>query len=92
MKELTLQIVGQFFMTMKYSIELVLSGRSPFEFLRSLLENQIENIRQAGGFDHATVYPVLVEQLDTYSKGLRNLYRVSLVADAQWVSKDLRIK
>ena len=45
MEELTLQIVGQFFVMMKYCIELVLSGRSPFEFMRSLLENQIENIK-----------------------------------------------
>jgi len=45
MEELTLQIVGQFFVTMKYCIELILSGRSPFEFVLSLLENQIENIR-----------------------------------------------
>jgi len=51
MKKLTLQIVGQFFVTIKYCIELVLSGRSPFEFVRSLLENQIENIRQTGGSD-----------------------------------------
>ena len=39
MKELTLQIVGHFFVTMKYCIELPLSGRSPFESVRSLLEN-----------------------------------------------------
>ena len=51
MEELTLQIVEQFFVTMKYCIELVLSGRSPFEFVRSLIENQIENIKQTGGSD-----------------------------------------
>ena len=45
MEELTLQIVGQFFLTMKYCIELVLSGRSPFEFVRSPFKNQIENIK-----------------------------------------------
>jgi len=45
MKELTLQIVGQCFVTMKYCIEMVVSGRSPFEFVWSLLENQIENIK-----------------------------------------------
>ena len=44
MEELTLQIVGQFFMTMKYCIKMVPSGRSLFEFVWSLLENQIENI------------------------------------------------
>ena len=45
MEELTLQIVGQFFVMMKYCIEMVLSGRSPLEFVRLLLENQIENIK-----------------------------------------------
>ena len=37
MEELTHQIVGQFFVTMWYCIELILSGWSPFEFVRSLL-------------------------------------------------------
>ena len=32
-EELTLQIVEQFFVTMKYCIELVLSGRSSFGFV-----------------------------------------------------------
>ena len=92
MEELTLQIVGKFIMTMKYCVELVLSGRSPFEFVRSLLENQIKNIRQTGGSDHVIVYQALVDQLGIYSKDLRNLKRVSPVADAQRVSEDLRIK
>jgi len=41
MKELTLHIVGQFFVTMRYCIELILFGRSSFKFVRSLLENKI---------------------------------------------------
>ena len=67
MEELILQIVEQFSVTMKYCVELVLSGRSPFEFVRSLLANQIENIKQTGGSDRAKVFQVLVEQLGTYS-------------------------
>jgi len=35
---------------------------------------------------------VLVEQLGTYSRDLKNLERVSLVVDAQRVLEDLRIK
>jgi len=92
MEELTLQIVGQFFVMMRYCIELILSGRSPFEFVQSLLENQIENIKQTGGSDRATMYRALVEQLGTYLRDLRNLEGVSLVTDAQWVSEDLHIK
>ena len=38
------------------------------------------------------VYQALVKQIGTYSRDLRNLERVSLVADTQWVSKDLCIK
>jgi len=49
MKELALQMVQQFFVSMKSCIELVLSGRSFFEFARTLLENQIENIHHTGG-------------------------------------------
>jgi len=90
MEELTLQIGEQFFVTMKYCIELVLSGRSPFEFVRSLFENQIENIKQTEASDPAKVYQVLVEQLGTYSKDLRNLERVSPIVDAQQVSENLR--
>ena len=92
MEELTLQIVGQFFVTMKYFIELVLSGRSPFEFVWSLLENQIENIKQTGGSDRAITYQALVEQLGIYSKDIRNLERVNPIVDAQRVSEDLCIK
>jgi len=44
LKELTLRMVEQFFTTMKYCTKLVLIGQSSFEFARSLLENQIENI------------------------------------------------
>jgi len=44
LKELTLQMIEQFFTIMKYCIELVLTRRSFFEFVQSLLENQIENI------------------------------------------------
>ena len=33
MEELTLQIVGQFFVTMRYCIKLILSRRSPFKFM-----------------------------------------------------------
>ena len=82
MEELTLQIVRQFFMTMKYCIELVLSWQSPFEFVRSLIENQIENIKQTGGSDRAITYQALVEQLGIYSKDIRNLERVSPIVDA----------
>jgi len=60
--------------------------------MRSLLDNQIENIKQTRGSDHVIMYQVLVKQLGTYSKDLRNLERVSAVADAQGVSEDLRIK
>ena len=90
MEAFTLQIVEQFFMMMKYCIKLVLSERSPFEFVRSLLENQVKNIKQTGDSDRAKVYQVLVEQLGTYSKDLKSLENANLVADTQWVSDNLR--
>jgi len=76
MEKLTLQIVKQLFVMMKYCIELVLSRWSPFEFVRLLLKNQIENIKQTRGSDWAKVYHMLVEQLGIYTKDLRNLERV----------------
>ena len=71
--------------TMKYCTELVLSGRSSFEFACALPENRAKNIRQTGGSDRARAHQVLVEQLGTYSWDLRNLEKISLVADAQRV-------
>ena len=61
LEDLSLQIVRKFFTTMEYCTELALSGRSSFEFVRTLLNNQVENIRQTGGFDRAGVHQVLVE-------------------------------
>jgi len=46
LEELSLQIVRQFFTTMEYYTELVLSGRRSFKLVRILLENQVKNIRQ----------------------------------------------
>ena len=92
MEELTLQIIGQFFVTMKYCIKFVLFGRSLFKFVRSLLENKIENIRQTGGSGRAIVYRALVELLGTCSRDLKSLERANQVVDAQRVSKDLCIK
>ena len=60
--------------------------------MRSLLENQIENIRQTGGSDYATVCQALVEKLGTYLEDLRNLERANAVADARQMSEDLRIR
>jgi len=64
---------------------------SSFEFVRSLLENQIENIKQTGGSDHVIMYQALNEQLGTNSKDLKNLERVSPLADTQRVAEDFRI-
>jgi len=75
---------------MRYCIKLILSGQSPFEFVRSL-KNQVENIRQTGGFYYAVVYQALVEQLGTYSNDLRNLERANPTADAQRASEELHI-
>jgi len=44
MKELTHQMVQQFFTSMRSYIKLVLSERSSFEFARMLLDNEIETV------------------------------------------------
>jgi len=64
---------------MKYCIDLVLSGRSFFEFACTFLENQVENIQQTGGSNRARAHQVLVKQLGTYSRDLRNLEKVWLL-------------
>ena len=74
---------------MKYCTEFVLFWRNSFEFVRILLENQVKNIQHTGGSDRARLHQVLVEQLDVYSKELRNLERATLIADAQRVSENL---
>jgi len=56
MEELALQMIQQFFTTMKSCIELVLFGPSSFELTRTLLENQIENICQIEGSEQAKAH------------------------------------
>jgi len=89
LEELTLQMNKQFFTMMKYYTELVLTGRSFFEFAPSLLKNQIKNIRQIEGSDRAKAYQVLGEQLRMYLKNPRNLESTNLVDDAQHSLSDL---
>ena len=56
LKDLILYMIDQFFSMMTYYIELVLSRRTPFEFMWPLLENHIENIRKVRGSNRAEVY------------------------------------
>ena len=70
LEELSLQMVKQFFIIMEYCTELVLSRRSSFEFVRTLLENQVKNIWQTGGSDKVRAHQVRVEQLGVYSRDL----------------------
>ena len=58
---------------MKSYIELVLSGRSSFEFAWILFENYIKNIYHTGGSNQAKAYLTLVEQLGIRLKELRTL-------------------
>ena len=48
MEELARQMVQQFFASMRFCVDLILSGGSSFEFVWVLLENQIENIGHTG--------------------------------------------
>jgi len=89
LEELTLQMIEQFFTTMTYCSKLVLFGWSPFKFTWSLLENQIENIRQTGGSDLVKIHQVLVEQLRMYSKKLKTLENVSPIDTTKQVLSDL---
>jgi len=57
MEELAHQMVQQFFTLIRSYIELVLSGRSSFEFA----ETQIENIHHTGSLEQARTYLTLVE-------------------------------
>jgi len=83
MEELALQMVQQFFISIKSCIELVLSGRSSFEFARTLFENQIENIRHTGGSDQVKVHLALVEQLGMGLKELRTLKNINTVNETR---------
>ena len=83
-------MIEQFFTMMKYCTELLLSGRNSFEFAQTLLENQVENIRQIGGSDRTKTHHVLVEQLRMYSKDLRHLKSANPISKAQQVLNSLR--
>ena len=83
MEELAYQMVQQFFTSMKSCIELVLSGRSSFEFARMLLENQIENIRHTRSPTQARAYLTLVEQLGICLRELKTLKKASSMDEAR---------
>jgi len=69
---------------------LELTKQSSFEFAQSLLENQIENIRQTRGSDQTKAYQVLVDHMGIYLKDLWNLESTNLINDALWVLNNLR--
>jgi len=83
MEELAYQIVQQFFTSMRSYIELVLSGRSSFEFVWMLLENHIENIRHTRSSEQGRAYLTLVEQLGICLKKLRTLEKTSPMDEAR---------
>ena len=68
---------------MKSCIELVLSGRSSFEFALMLLENQIDNIHHTGSSKQVKIHPTLIEQLGICLKELRTLEKANLVDEAR---------
>jgi len=72
MEGLITRVIDQFLSIMEYCTELVLFGQSFFEFVRSLLENHIENIQKVEGSEQAKVYQARMEQLGSYSVDLRS--------------------
>jgi len=64
-------------------MELVLSGRSSFEFALMLLEKQIENICHTGSSEQGRAYLTLVEQLRICLKELRTLEKASPMDEAR---------
>ena len=77
---------------MTYCTDLILSRRTPFEFVWPLLENHIENIRKIGGSDRAKLYQARVELLGSYAADLHNLKGASLVETIQLVLSKLRVE
>ena len=44
LESLVIHMIDQFFSMMTYCTELVAFGRTPFEFVRPLLENHVESV------------------------------------------------
>jgi len=55
LEDLILHMINQLFSMITYCTKLVLSRCTPFKFVRSLLENHVENIQKVGGFDRVKV-------------------------------------
>ena len=83
MEELARQMVQQFFASMRSCVDLILSGGSSFEFVRVLLENQIDNIGHTGSPSQARACLVLVEQLGNHLKELKTLENAGSVNEAR---------
>jgi len=73
MEFLTRKTVQQFFDSMQSCIDLILSGRSSFEFAQTFLRNMAENLELIGGPSLAKSCLLLVEQLGSDLKELKSL-------------------
>jgi len=90
LKDLIFHMIDQFFSALTYCTGLVFSGRNPFELMRPLLVNHVENIWKVRGSNQTKVYQARVEQLGSYVVDLRNLEGASLVKTAQLILSKLR--
>jgi hypothetical protein len=83
LEDLIAHTIGQFNSTLKTCVELILSGRRSFDFVRPLLENHIANIKSVAGMDRASPHMARLVRLEQLSVDMCNLNSADVLSVAQ---------
>jgi len=67
---LVTQLTNQFLSTMSTCANLIMSGERSFDFVKNLLENQIDQIELIGGSERGQIYRAKLEKLRDWSAAL----------------------
>lgn len=77
-------VIDQYLFMIEYCTDLVLTGQRFFDFVRSLLDNHVENIKKVGGAERAADYQARVKQLEQCLADLHDFENASVADVARY--------
>ena len=77
---------------MEYCTNLVFTGQSSFDFVWSLLDNHVENIKKVGGTERAIEYQTHVRRLGQCLADLHDFENAIVTSAAQLVLINMRVE
>ena len=87
---LIIWVIDQFLSVMEYCTDLVLTGQSSFDFVRSLLDNHVQNIKKVGRVERAMEYQAHAKQMRQCLADLHNLENANVTDTAQLILANMR--